>query len=72
VLVKDEGKGLVIHTVDSPVTVLVSLSNHLIHLVVSQLLANGCHDMAKLSSGDKTVVVTIKDLWRPTIRTLSI
>jgi hypothetical protein len=49
-------------TVNASITILISLSDHLINLIICQLLANGCHDMAKLSSRDESVVVTIKDL----------
>jgi hypothetical protein len=49
-------------TVNSAVAVLISLSDHLVNLVVSQLLANRSHDVAELSGRDKTVVVAVKDL----------
>jgi hypothetical protein len=51
-----------VHTVDSSITVLISLPNHLIDLVVRQLLADGCHDMTKFGSRNEAVVITIKDL----------
>jgi hypothetical protein len=50
------------HTVDASVTVLVGLPNHLIDLVVGQLLADGRHDVSQLSSGDEAVVITVEDL----------
>lgn len=49
-------------TVDTPVTVLVGLADHLVHLVVRQLLANRGHDVAQLGRRDEAVIVTIKDL----------
>jgi len=49
-------------TVDSAITILISLSDHLINLIICQLLTNGCHDMTELSSGDESVVITIEDL----------
>lgn len=50
------------HTINTSITVLVSLADHLVNLLVGQLLANRCHDMAKLGSRDETVVITIEDL----------
>ena len=49
-------------TINAAITVLVSLPDHLIDLVVGQLLANGGHDVAQLSGGNEAVVVTVKDL----------
>lgn len=49
-------------TVDSAIAVLVSLSDHLINLIISELLADGGHDMSKLSSRNETVVVTVEHL----------
>lgn len=49
-------------TVNSSITILVSLSDHLINLVICQLLSNGCHDVTELSSGDEAIVITVKDL----------
>lgn len=49
-------------TVNASVTVLVSLTDHLINLVVSQLLSDGGHDVTELSGRDEAVVVTIEDL----------
>jgi hypothetical protein len=51
-------------TVNTPVTVLVGLADHLIDLVVGQLLADRGHDMAQLGRRDETVVVAIEDLRR--------
>jgi hypothetical protein len=51
-------------TVDPAITVLVRLADHLVHLVVSQLLANGSHDVAQLGGRDKAVVVAIEHLER--------
>jgi hypothetical protein len=50
------------HTVNSSITILISLPNHLINLIICQLLTNGCHDMTELSGGDETIIVTIEDL----------
>ena len=49
-------------TVDAAIAVLVSLADHLVNLIVSELLANGCHDVAQLSSGDEAIVVTVEHL----------
>jgi hypothetical protein len=49
-------------TVDSAVTILISLSNHLIDFVVCQLLADTRHDMAELGGGDEAVVVAVEHL----------
>jgi hypothetical protein len=56
-----KGGGYVL-TVDPSISILVSLSDHLIDLVISQLLSNGCHDMTEFSGRDESIVVTIKDL----------
>jgi hypothetical protein len=50
------------HTVNSSVTVLVSLPDHLIDLIVGELLADAGHDVPELSSGDEAVVVAVEDL----------
>jgi hypothetical protein len=49
-------------TVNPSVTVLISLPDHLVDFIISQLLTNGGHDVAEFGSGDETVVVTIEDL----------
>lgn len=49
-------------TIDTPVTVLVSFTDHLINFVVSELLANGCHDVSEFGRRDETVVVAVEDL----------
>lgn len=54
------GGGL--HTVDSPITVLICLTDHLIYLVISQLFPNRRHDMAKFRRRDESVVVTVEHL----------
>jgi hypothetical protein len=51
-------------TVNTPIAVLVGLADHLIDLVVSQLLADRGHDVAQLGRRDETVVVAVKDLRR--------
>ncbi len=55
-------RGEVPHTINTSVAILVSLADHLINLLISQLLANRCLDMAKLGSRDETVVIAIEDL----------
>jgi hypothetical protein len=59
-----ESKKGQILTVNSSITILIGLSDHLINLIIRQLLTNGCHDMTKLSSRDEAVIVTIEDLSR--------
>ena len=49
-------------TVNATVTVLVSLPNHLIDLVVGKLLADRGHDMTQLGSRNEAVVVAVEDL----------
>jgi hypothetical protein len=49
-------------TIDAAVTVLVSLPDHLVDLVIGQLLTNGGHDVAELGSGNETVVIAVEDL----------
>lgn len=51
-------------TVDPPVTILVSLADHLVDFVISELLADRGHDVPELGSGDEAVVVAIEDLQR--------
>jgi hypothetical protein len=51
-------------TINSPVTILISLADHFINFVVGQLFANGCHNMSKFSRRDEAVVVAIEDLER--------
>ncbi len=48
--------------VDLAVAVNVSLADHLVNLLVGQLLADGGHNMAQLSSGDEAVVVAVEHL----------
>ncbi len=50
------------HTINPSITILISLSYHLINFVVSQFLANGCHNVTELRSGDETVVISVEDL----------
>ena len=40
-------------TVNSPITILVRFADHLVYLVVGQLLADGGHDVAQLGGGDE-------------------
>lgn len=49
-------------TVDPSVAVLVSLPDHLIDLVIGELLADAGHDVPELSGGNEAVVVTVEDL----------
>ncbi len=51
-----------IHTVNSSIAILIGFSDHLIDLIISQLLANGCHDMTELSRRDETIVITVENL----------
>ena len=48
--------------VDVTVSVDVGLSDHLVDLLVGQLLSQVCHDVAQLGGRDETVAVTIEDL----------
>jgi hypothetical protein len=48
--------------VDSAITVLVSLPDHLINLVIGELLTDGGHDMSEFSSGNEAVVITVENL----------
>jgi hypothetical protein len=51
-------------TVNTPIAVLVGLADHLIDLVVGQLLADRSHDVAQLGRRDEAVVVAVEDLRR--------
>ena len=51
-------------TVNAAIAVLVGLADHLVDLVVSKLLADGGHDVAQLSGGNETVVITVENLNR--------
>jgi hypothetical protein len=53
---------MAIPTVNTPITVLISLADHLVNLVVGELLANRRHDMAQLGRRDEAVVVPVEDL----------
>ena len=48
--------------VDLPVTVDVCLADHLVDLLVRQLLAEVRHDVAQLGRGDEAVTVLVEDL----------
>ena len=48
--------------VDLAVTVNVRLADHLIDLLVGELLTEVGHDVTKLSGGDETIAITIEDL----------
>nr|ACR33849.1 unknown [Zea mays] len=47
--------------VDLAVAVNIGLTDHLVDLLVSQLLAEVGHDMAELSSRDETILVLVED-----------
>lgn len=49
-------------TINAPVTVLVSLADHLINLVICKLLADRGHDVAQFSGRDEAVIVTVENL----------
>lgn len=50
------------HTVNTTITILVSLADHLVNLIIGQLFANGSHHVAQLGGRDKAVVVAIEHL----------
>jgi len=50
--------------VDLPVTIDVSLADHLVDLLVRELLAQVGHDVTELGGGDETVTVLVEDLER--------
>lgn len=56
-------------TVNATVTVLVCLADHLVHLVIGELLANRCHNVTELGSGDEAIVVTVENLDRKWVST---
>jgi len=49
-------------TINASIAILVGLADHLVNLVISQLLANRGHDMTELGGGDEAVVVAVEDL----------
>ena len=55
--------------VDLAVSVNVSFSDHLIHLLVCQLLSQVGHDMTQLCSADVAVTVLWTDAWLATVQT---
>merc|ERR1712124_104354 len=48
--------------VDLPVTIHISLADHLINLLIGELLAQVGHHVTKLGRADEAVAVTVKDL----------
>merc|ERR1719195_624702 len=48
--------------IDLSITIHISLTNHLINLLIGQLLAQICHHMTKLSCADEAVSITVEDL----------
>jgi len=51
-------------TINASIAVLVSLPDHLVDLVVGQLLADGGHDVTQFGGRDETVVIAVEDLER--------
>ncbi len=51
-----------IHTINPSITILISLSDHLINFIISQFFPNGRHNVTELRSGDETVVISVEDL----------
>lgn len=51
-------------TIDATIAILVSLADHLVDLVISELLTNRSHDVTKLSSRNEAVVVAVEHLER--------
>ena len=45
-----------------PVAVDVGLADHLVHLLIGQLLAEVRHHMAQFSGGDESVSISVEDL----------
>lgn len=54
--------GVVIRTVNATIAILVGLADHLVDLVISELLADRRHDVTELGGGDEAVVVTVEHL----------
>lgn len=48
--------------VDVSIAIDVSLSDHLVNLLISQLLSQIGHDVSELSSRDQSITITIKHL----------
>ena len=46
--------------VDLSITIDVGLADHLINLLIGQLLPKICHDMAELSCRDETILILVK------------
>lgn len=53
---------LVVHTVNTTIAILVRLADHLVNLIVGELLTDRRHDVTKLGCGNEAVVVTIEYL----------
>jgi hypothetical protein len=51
------------HTVNATIAVLIGLPDHLVDLLVRELLADRGHDVAEFGCGDEAVVVAVKDLF---------
>lgn len=49
-------------TVDSAVTILIGLTDHLIDFIVGELLTDRGHDMAQFGGRDEAIVVAVKNL----------
>ncbi len=48
--------------VDLAITIDISLADHLVHLLVSELLAEVGHDVSQLGGGDESVTVLVEHL----------
>ncbi|KAK8957619.1 hypothetical protein KSP39_PZI001215 [Platanthera zijinensis] len=46
--------------VDLSITINISFADHLINLLICQLLSKVCHDMAKLGSRDEPILILVK------------
>jgi hypothetical protein len=51
-------------TVNTSITITVRLADHLIDLIIGELFTHRFHDMAELSSRNKTVAITIENLTK--------
>ena len=51
-------------TVDTPVTILVCLADHLVNLLIRQFLADRGHDVTQLSGRDEAIVIAVENLER--------
>ena len=49
------------HTIDPSIAILVSLPDHLIHLIISQLLSDARHDVTQFGGRNEAVVVAVEN-----------